>query len=351
MGTRLPLTEQRARTVSPPSLAMSSSQLEPTSTQAPSVASDAAARRLEEQLHDLAGDRATPALAAAQEAARELHAWTLGRPKSWTASCAARELEQGWASWCAQQGWRGATAQLVDDLRSALAGTDKPRPAMLAETRAWMVGAAELGHRARWVEPGRVVPHALRDLRRADVVLVHGYSALCLEALIEAQRAGLAPRVLLSEVAANASGKRMARELVSHGVSVRLTWDLKAAASVEAVDRVWIGCEAVGAGLCTAHLGTTLLLERAREAEVPTRALVTATDLFPGGELELPAWGETEQDSLWCLAPEGVELEAQPFELVDPDLIDTWLTDVGPETLGALCLRALRPEAAAALRP
>jgi translation initiation factor 2B subunit (eIF-2B alpha/beta/delta family) len=237
----------------------------------------------------------------------------------------------------------------VDDVRNALAKTERPRPALLAETRAWMVGAAELGHRARWVEPARVVPHALRDLQREDCVLVHGYSSLCLSALIEAQNAGLAPRVLLSELAADASGKRMARELITHGVSVRLTWDLAAIAAVEAVDRVWLGCEAAGAGLCAAHVGTTLLLERAREAEVPTRVLATPTDLLPGGELELPAWGADEHDSLWCLAPEGVVLEAQPFELVDPDLADLWLTEAGPETFGEFCLRALRSEAAPAL--
>ena len=330
---------------------MSSSQLEPSSLQAPSVASDAAARRLEEQLEGLAGDRATPALAVAQEAARELHAWALGRPSRWTSASAARDLEEGWEAWRLQQSWRGAPAQLVDDVRGALARTDSPRPALLAETRAWMVGAAELGHRARWVEPERVLPHALRDLRPGDSVLVHGYSSLCLSALVEAQQAGLSPRVLLSEVPADASGKRMARELVTHGVSVRLAWDLAAVAAVEEVDRVWLGCEAVGAGSFICHVGTALLLERARDVEVPTRVLATATDLLPGGDLELPAWGDTEQETLWCLAPEGVELGSQPFELVDADLPDSWLSEAGLESFGELSLRALRPEAAARLQP
>ncbi|MCB9914510.1 MAG: hypothetical protein H6828_05100 [Planctomycetes bacterium] len=195
----------------------------------------------------------------------------------------------------------------------------------------------------------RLAPFAAATLGRGDVIAVLGYSEHSARALAAAQRAGLEPRVLVGEMASDQSGKRLARELLAHGVQVRVTWDLALLAAVEEADHVWLGCEAAGAGRFIAHRGAALLLERARAAEVPSRGLATASDLLPGGELELPAWGARETDDLWCFAPEGVELDAQPYELVDADRVDAWTTDAGCEAFADLCVRALRSEVAPSL--
>lgn len=323
--------------------------LHPTSTSAPQRAREAAACRLTERLQDLTSDRVASARATALEAARELHTWALEQPQAWSSEDAARDLEAGWLSWTEQQAWRGCCAQLVDDVRAALRDSASPRAALLAEARTWIDEEQAPVHQSRLVSPERVIPHALRELRREDCILIHGYSELCVKVLGAAQHAGLAPQVSVSEVAADASGKRMARELLAHGVRVKLSRDLAVLAAIEEADQLWFGSEAIGAGLYVGYVGSSLLLERAREAGVPTRVLATASDFVPGGEAELPEWGAFETDSLWCFPPEGVELQAQPFEFVDADGVERWITEAGSELFGDFCMRALRPESASAL--
>ena len=300
------------------------------------------------RLQELALDRTSPARALARELASELHAWILPRSGSWSAEQASGDLEAGWRAWAEAHAWRGVCARLLHDLRSAVTPGENPREALLPLLRGWLAeedGSAP-GHASR---VGALATHATVGLSREDEVLVHGYSELCVRALVAAQRAGLAPHVLLSECAPDQGGKRAARELLAHGLRVQLVWDLAAVTTVERVDHVWVGPEAVGAGAFIAPVGTGLLLERARECEVPSRALAAAGDLLPGGELELPAWGAGWGTALWPSAPEGVELESEPYELVDADRVDGWITDAGVEHFANFCLRALPSEAAAPL--
>ncbi len=330
---------------------MSPQQLQPSTEDSPKRARSVAACKLSERLQELGCDRVTSARGLAAETARELHRWALEQPASWTGSAAAEDLEQGWHEWSAQHAWRGACSRLLDDLRLALSEASDFKATLIAEARAWIDAGEDQGSSCAsdLMIPERTVRHAVRQLRRGDWVLVHGYSELCIKALAAAQHAGLAPSVIVSELAADASGKRMARELMAHGVQVRLSWDLASLAALDQVDQVWLGPEAIGAGVFVAYVGSSVLLERARENEVPTFSIVTANDLLPGGEASLPAWGASETDALWCFAPEGVELESQPFEFVDASLVDTWITDAGTELFADFCLRGLRAEAAPAL--
>ncbi|MEO2095066.1 MAG: hypothetical protein ABGY71_13580 [bacterium] len=304
----------------------------------PAGVRQAAAERLAGRLVELTRDRASTARAVACECAAEIRDWARAESAQWNRETMLRDLEEGWGEWCESHTWRGPCALFVDDLRGALAGSGDLRTALDLETSLW----TREGGRGRLADTAQVAAQARALLHPGDWVLVHGYSEPCIAALVLAQEAGLAPLVLLSEGAADTSGKRMARELLSHGVRVRLGRDLATLAAIDEVDWVWLGSEALGAGCFVAPLGSGLLLQQARTAEVPTRVLATSSDLLPGGDVRLPAWGEKETEGLWSRAPEGVELCAQPFEFVATNSADGWITEQGHEGFHELSLRALR---------
>lgn len=302
------------------------------------------AQELAQRLEGPASDRAASSRVAAREVAREIHAWVLPRSAAWSLREAAAELEHGLRNWIEGQAWRGVGARLVADLRAALRHSQEPRASLLAALRPWLASAPS---DSCGVELERLAIHAEAELGQEDVVLVHGYSTACIQALEAAQRAGKAPRAVLSECAPDSGGKRAARELNAHGIATRLIWDLAVPAWVERVDHIWLGSEAVGAGAFLAPLGSEPLLERARACEVPTRALAAASDFVPGGELRLPNWTERWSDELWLEPPEGVQLDAAPLEFVDADRVDGWITEAGIEHFAQFCLRALPPEVGA----
>ena len=296
-----------------------------------------------------------------REAALELLAWVGEQRQDWDFEKAGRELEEGWDEWVRGQAWRGPCAIFVDAIRRAFqharmrAAKGGPLALLREELEAWVDPWA--GPAARWdgaplaraprlAKREDVAPHALRTLDPRNWILVHGYSETVLLALFAAQRAGLFPQVLLSEGGPDHSGKRMARELIAQGVHVRLGWDAAVLSNASEADRIWLGTEAVGADSFLGLVGTELLLGEARRAEVPVAVLCTGDELMPGGEVLLPSWGEEESWNLWSDGPDGTELAPQPYERVDVDRVDCWLTDAGPERLSDLCLRSLRPQAA-----
>jgi hypothetical protein len=317
---------------------------------------------LAERLRASAHDRAATAEELVVEAAREMRSWLSERPEEEGALQQGRELEAGWAEWVRGQGWRGPCAIFVDAIRRVFheaaerASRDDVRDRSLKELEAWLSphDTGQPGNPDRWsgvpLAPGQrlarrgdVIPHALGTLTRGERILVHGYSPTVLGALAAARKSGLFPRVLLGEGGPDQSGKRMARELTRMGIGVRLTWDAAVLGAVDEVDRIWLGTEAIGAGVFLGLVGTGLLLREAIRTEVPTAVLCTGDELMPGGEALPPIWGEEETWNLWSHDPDGVELSSQPYEQVNADLVGTWVTEAGRETLGELCLRAMRP--------
>jgi len=316
---------------------------------------------LEDRLSESARDRAANATAVVREAALELHAWVSAQRSDWSFEEAGAELEEGWKEWVREQAWRGPCAIFVDAIRRAfeharMRGAEGgPQELLREELQAWLnpwVGytgrwdGAPLARAPRLAKCEEVAPHALRTLSERDWILVHGYSETVLQALFAAQRGGRFPQVLLSEGGPDHSGKRMARELATQCVHVRLGWDAAVLGRVDEADRIWLGTEAIGAGAFLGLVGTGLLLEEAERAEVPVAVLCTGDELMPGGETLLPSWGEEESWNLWSDGPDGTELAPQPYERVDTDRVPCWLTDAGPGRLSDLCLRSLRPVAA-----
>ena len=319
-------------------------------------------RSLADRLRACAEDRASSARALAREAARELRAWIAERPRGWGETPAAStsvglELEGGLRPWAEGQAWRGPCALFLDTLRRAFLeardGGQGPRDALLAELTAWSdeQGVGEWDGRPgttgrRLPDPGVIAARAVEQLERGEALLVHGYSEEVIAAVVAAQQAGLAPQVIVGAGAPDQSGKRTARELSGRGVAVRVLWDAVVLSRVADCDRLWLGLEALAPDRFVGVVGTSTLLGEAARAEVPVQALCGRDAWMPGGELELPTWGEQESWSLWSHPPEEVALESQPFEAVHCELVGSWITERGLESLADFSLRALTLEPA-----
>jgi translation initiation factor 2B subunit (eIF-2B alpha/beta/delta family) len=179
-------------------------------------------------------------------------------------------------------------------------------------------------------------------------VLVTAWSETVALALETAWRLGKAPAVFLPEGLPDLDGRRLARRLSRAGVAVTLAYDSAVLSLVPRVDRVWLSTEAIGAGAFLARSGTRVLLEECARRDVPVRVLATSDKLVPGGRLELPSWAERETWRLWEDAPEGVRIESQFHEAVPTALLEQvggFLTEIGPEAVAAMHVRALRVEA------
>ncbi|MGD2016526.1 MAG: hypothetical protein PVJ89_00300, partial [Planctomycetota bacterium] len=105
---------------------------------------------------------------------------------------------------------------------------------------------------------------------------------------------------------------------------------------------VWLGTDALGRGEFLGRVGTTALVERARELGVQTTVLATTDKLVPDGEVVLPTWAEAEAWHLWESAPRDVEVESQPFEPVGLELVDGVATEAGLWLPGDLADTPLR---------
>jgi hypothetical protein len=308
-----------------------------------------ASEELEHGLHAVAEDRGATAEAIVLEAGRLIHAWILARPADSTWAAAGLELERGWASWVAEQGWRGPAALFVDTLRQAWwlgraleRGSPTPRELLAEATGLWLwdrdEDTAELtGADALWdgspLAPGRRMPErthaahaAAEDLARGEVVLVPAWSHTVTLALAHAQRLGRAPRAIVPEGAPGLDGRRLARELCEAGVAVRLVYDAALPTLLPHADRVWLGSEAIGGADFLARVGTRHLLEEAERRDVPAQLDATSDTLVPGGMLVLPAWGERDDWLLGESAPDGVRLDPQPYETVSHDLVTSLCT-------------------------
>ena len=174
-----------------------------------------------------------------------------------------------------------------------------------------------------------------------ETILVPDGSETVTAALIQATANGASPTALLGEGGPDLSGRRAARELARAGVRVRLVYDAAMPSRVSGADRVWLGTEAIGAQGFLARVGSRTVLEEARRLEVSSTVLATTDKLTPGGELAPPIWGDRDDWLLWEDPPEGVRVEAQPFESIALASVDGFHTERGLEAPAALALRAL----------
>jgi hypothetical protein len=316
----------------------------------------AGAAGLEQRMRGIARDRASTSRELVHEAARELADWLQGTPDVWDVSAAHRDLAAGLGELEATHAWRGPVALWLETLRATLALCEREgscvRSTLAEELGLWLGGESGDDAGLEWsgapLDAGvRLAPRAactaalLADLGPREIIVVHGYSETVALALEEAGERGLAPHAVLSECAPDLGGRRMAQRLQPKGLQMTLIFDSALHMAAHRADRVWVGCEAIGAQAFLARRGTRGLLEEARRSEVSTAVVATSDKLMPRGELSLPTYCAGETWTLWEDAPEGVSVDAQAFEEVQHGLADAFFTEAGRESAAALCLRSL----------
>ena len=314
---------------------------------------------LSRRLESLAVNRESSARELVGVASEAVEAWARARPKGWSGERARSDLAQGLGDLRREQGWRGTIARWSAALEGALdiaqAEGHVARELLAEELGLWRGGVDQASESPPefWdgepLGPGRRLPclssgvrRIAPDLARGETLAVHGWSPAVAEAVETLHDLGMEPHVVVSEGGADLGGRRLARRLIAHGVPVRLVYDLALVEELTAADRLWVGCEAVGAGAILTRRGTRVLLAEARRSEVPTALVTTSDELAPAGDLALPRWPEEEGWLLWEHAPQGVQLSSQCFERVPDTLPDVFLTEVGWESAAELALRALQ---------
>lgn len=317
-------------------------------------------------LQELGRDRLLDAQSLVRAASAEVYVWLLARPQDWSRERAWRELGRLLQPLSAAHGWRGAVALWLGTLeRLCTQGTgargqesEGPARELATEVGLWLGGMDEMrpGHEA-WNglpgSPGERLPDPalcgagpVNQLGKGEIVAVHGDSPAVAAALLAAATAGLRPTAYVSEGGPELGGRRLAQELSEGGVRVHFHYDGGLVARLGHVDRVWLGTEAVGAQAFVGLIGTRNLLREARRLEVPITLLTTSDALVPGGELQLPPWGEQNPWLLWESAPAGVEVQGQPYEAVPLALIGQVADEHGMGRPAELALRALRTDEA-----
>ncbi len=296
---------------------------------------------LSKRLSAVAQDEAADAQDVVRETAEIIRRWIKDRPHSWEKDpqAAGEGLEAGMAEWVARQGWRGCCANFTQALRVAFAASEGKglRAELAEELGSWASADTEYG--GPLPSPKGLTPHVLKTLQRGEEILIHGRSEAILEATTRAQQAGLFPRVTLALSACDQAGKRTARQLSSQGVAVRLVWDAALIACLASADHIWLATEGIGPGAFISRIGANSLVAEANRLEIPVSVLCTTDAVLPGGEIALPAWGDDEKWQLWSQGPEGVKIEAQPYQIIDARGVARWITEEGLQDLGDLCVR------------
>jgi hypothetical protein len=312
---------------------------------------------LDERLAPLVGDRAASGRELVLEASELMAQWLRSHGAAWQGAGARNLFDRELEAFVRAHGWRGTVARWLGALRGAFElvsgrGAVPVGEVLLEELASGLGGECDgenaPDRRGGTLAPGRRLPDRAagaramaRTLARGEVFLVHGWSESVAVALETLFGLGLRPIVILSEGGADLGGRRLARRLSSIGIEVTLSYDLAVFEHLTAVDRLWVGCEEIGAGEFLARRGTRALFEEARRLEVECAVVATSDKLTPGGILELPRWPLEERWILWEDAPPRVVLDSQTHERVPSQLADAFLTETGSESAASLALRAL----------
>jgi len=180
-----------------------------------------------------------------------------------------------------------------------------------------------------------------RFVREGGVVLVHGFSRVVLALLKEATRAGKQFTVMVTEGRPNASGCRMAEELIRVGIPTTLVLDSAAAYMMERVDMVLVGSEGVveNGGIIN-KIGTFQIATVAKALGKPVYVAAESykfARLYPLNQRDLPyeqAPGDTH--SLGLAIPDGLEVVNPGRDYTPPDRLTLLFTDLGVLTPSAV---------------
>ncbi len=139
-------------------------------------------------------------------------------------------------------------------------------------------------------------------------------------ALVEAGRAGRAPRVLVGEGRPRLEGRPMAEALAGAGIETWLVVDAALPLLVSQARAVWIGADAVTERGVLNKVGSYALALAAREHSVPVYALAGRRKFLPAATAALRI-AEMPADEVWDPPAPGVRLRNIYFELVPLELL------------------------------
>jgi len=145
-------------------------------------------------------------------------------------------------------------------------------------------------------------------------------SATVRDALIEAQRAGRSPRVLLAEGRPGFEGRRMAAALAVHGIPVWLVVDAALPLLISQARMVWLGADAITDRGVVNKVGSFAAALAAREHSVAVYALAMRRKFLPATTTALRI-AEMPGSEVWDAPPQGVQPRNVYFELVPLPLL------------------------------
>jgi translation initiation factor eIF-2B subunit alpha len=181
----------------------------------------------------------------------------------------------------------------------------------------------------------------LRFIRDDNVILVHGFSRVVLNALSNAVKEGRHFSVIVTESRPDNSGYSMARELLALNIPVQLILDSAVAHFMERVSFVMVGAEGVveDGGIIN-KIGTFQVAMVARALRRPFYVAAESykfARLYPLGQRDLP---ETKEMQLPLkpldTAPPNLVSENPSADYTPPDYITLLFTDLGILTPSAV---------------
>ncbi len=166
------------------------------------------------------------------------------------------------------------------------------------------------------------------------------------DAILEAQRAGHRPRVLIAESRPRLEGRAMARTLSAAGVPVWLVVDAALPLLLSQARMVWIGADAVTEQGVLNKIGSYAAALAAREHSVPLYALAERRKFLPAatGALRIV---ELEPQEVWDEPAPGVRPRNISFELVPMTLLRGVVVEdgmLGPSEAAATARERPLPE-------
>jgi translation initiation factor eIF-2B subunit delta len=161
----------------------------------------------------------------------------------------------------------------------------------------------------------RVVPYG--------TVMTYSYSSSVIELL-----GRLRPqRVIVSEARPSHEGVRMARELVSRGISMTLITEAQMALFVQEADAVVVGADTIlPEGDLINKIGTRLLALAARDSATPFYSVTeTLKVAAPSEPLPLPEEGKAKE----VCSEKWLEVRNVYFEMTPARLVEAYITEEG----------------------
>ncbi len=302
-----------------------------------------ASTTLAEHLAECLADTGTPAAELARQTAGKAQEWIFARQPAWSSREAAPTLEAALSALESKHGWRAAMATWIDQVRAsfhfACESSERGylRSYLAEEMGAWADASDEerplqKERGARFIGPRTIparaiAPHVVRAMGEGETVLVLGWTPELVECCRFAQRAGLAPELLIPVGYPDLIGRGMARDAARFGLSARLILDASLWEAARAADRVWVGTESIGTEKVIAPAGVMGLTELCANEEIPLELLATTDAVHPAGVgVAAPAG---DPDRVWGERPEGVAVDAAFNESVPTRAFHRWYCERG----------------------